>query len=48
MEAFINIIKKYPKVRVKRIDMLDRYNRLLLNYPSKIGYNSLIQNVIPN
>ena len=26
--------------------MLDRYNRLPYNYQSKIGYNSLIQNVI--
>ena len=27
--------------------MLDRYNRLLDNYQSKIGYDSLIENVIP-
>ena len=26
--------------------MLDRYNRLPYNYQSKIGYDSLIQNVI--
>ena len=26
--------------------MLDRYNRLPLNYQSKIGYDTLIQNVI--
>ena len=26
--------------------MLDRYNRLLYNYQSKIGYDTLIQNVI--
>ena len=26
--------------------MLDRYNRLPYNYQSKIGYESLIQNVI--
>ena len=26
--------------------MLDRYNRLLYNYQLKIGYNTLIQNVI--
>ena len=26
--------------------MLDRYNRLSYNYQSKIGYDSLIQNVI--
>ena len=27
--------------------MLDRYNRLPYNYQSKIGYDSLIQNVFP-
>ena len=26
--------------------MLDRYNRLPLNYQSKIGYDTLVQNVI--
>ena len=26
--------------------MLDRYNRLLYNYQLKIGYDTLIQNVI--
>ena len=46
MEAFINVIKKDPKVRIKTNDMLDRYNRLLYNYQSKIGYDTLIQNVI--
>ena len=28
-------------------DMLDSYNRVLYNYHSKIGYDTLIQNVIP-
>ena len=46
MEAFINVIKKDPKVRVKINDMLDRYNRLQFKYQSKIGYDTLIQNVI--
>ena len=46
MEAFINVFRKDPKVRVKRNDMLDRYNRLPYNYQSKIGYDTLIQNVI--
>ena len=27
-------------------DMLDRYSRLPYNYESKIGYDSLIQNVV--
>ena len=46
MEAFINVIRKDPKVRVKINDMLDRYNRLPYNYQSKVGYDTLIQNVI--
>ena len=46
MEAFINVIKKDPKVRIKINKMLDRYNRLPLKYQSKIGYDSLIQNAI--
>ena len=41
MDAFINVIKKDPKVRFKTNDMLDRYNRLPLQ--SKIGYDTLIQ-----
>ena len=47
MDAFVNIIRKDPKVRVKKNDMLDRYMRLLYYYQSKIGCDSLIQNVIP-
>ena len=46
MDDLINVIKKDPKVRIKINDMLDRYNRLPYNYQSKIGYDSLIQNVI--
>ena len=46
MEAFINVNKKDPKVRIKVNDMLDRYNRLPYNYQSKIGYDTLIQNAI--
>ena len=46
MEAFINVFKKDTKVRVKINDMLDRYNRLPYKYQSKIGYDTLIQNVI--
>ena len=43
---FINVIEKDPQVRFKINIMLDRYNRLSLNYQSKTGYDSLIQNVI--
>ena len=43
---FVNIIKKDPKVRVKTKDMLDRYNNLPYIYQTKIGYDTLIQNVI--
>ena len=43
---FVNIIKEDPKVRVKTNDMLDRYNKLPYIYQSKIGYDTLIQNVI--
>ena len=46
MQDFINVIRKDPNVRVKINDMLDRYNKLPYNYQSKIGYDTLIQNVI--
>ena len=46
MEDFINAIKKDSKVRIKINNMLDRYLRLPYNYQSKIGYDTLIQNVI--
>ena len=46
MDAFINVIRKDPQVRIKINDMLDRYNRLPYNHHLKIGYNTLIQNVI--
>ena len=45
-EDFINVIKKGLTVKIKIIDMLDRYNKLLYNYQSKIRYDTLIQNVI--
>ena len=47
MDAFKIVIKKGPQIRIKTNDMLDRYNRLPYEYQSKIGYHSLIQNVIP-
>ena len=46
MEAFINVIRKDPKVQIKINDILDNYNRSPLNYQSKMGYNCFIQNVI--
>ena len=46
MEAFVNVIRKDPKVRVKINDTLDRYMKLPYKYQSKIGYDTLIQNVI--
>ena len=36
MEAFVNVIIKDPKVRIKINEMLDRYNRLLYNYQFKM------------
>ena len=44
MDAFVNVIRKDPKVRVTVNDMLDRYTKLLCKYQSKKGYDTLIQN----
>ena len=44
--AFVKVIKKDPNVRDKINIMLDRYMSLPYDFQSKIGYNSLIQNVI--
>ena len=46
MYAFINVSRKDPKVRVKLNAISDRYKRLPDNYQSKIGYDTLFQNVI--
>ena len=46
MEAFINVLRKDPQVRIKIYDMLDRYNKLPYNFKLKIGCDSLLQNVI--
>ena len=40
------MIKKDPQVQNKINVMLDRYMSLPYDFQSKIGYNSLIQNVI--
>ena len=46
MDAFINVIRKDPKKRVKINIMLDRYMSLSYDSRSRIGYDALIQNVI--
>ena len=46
MDDFINVIKKDPQIRNKLYVMLDKYNRLPYKYQSKIGYDSLIRNVV--
>ena len=46
MEAFINVIRKYSKVRFKINDTMNRYMRLPYIYQSTIGYDCLIQNII--
>ena len=46
MDAFVNVIRKDPKARIKINDTLDRYMKLPYNYRSKIGYDCLIQNII--
>ena len=47
MDAFKNVIRKDPKVRMKINNMLIRYIKLPFNYQSKSGYDRLIQNIIP-
>ena len=46
MNDFINVFKRDPQVQTKLKDMLDKYNRLPYKYQSKIGNDTLIQNVI--
>ena len=45
-DKFINVIKKDPQVQTKIKDLLDKHNKLSYTYQSKIGYDTLIQNVI--
>ena len=40
------VIKKVPQVRNKIKHSLDRFTKLPYKYQSKIGYDTLIQNVI--
>ena len=44
--VFLNVIKKDPQVGIKIKDMLDRYMILPYEYQSRVGYDTLIQNVI--
>ena len=46
MVDFKNVSKKGPQKRIKINVMLDRYIRLPYKFQSRIGYDSLIQNVI--
>ena len=45
-DAFVKVIKKDPRVQNEINVMLDRYMSLPYDFQSRIGYNSLIQNVI--
>ena len=45
MNDFVNVIRKDPKVQIKKCNMLDRYNRSPPKYQSIIGYGTLNQNV---
>ena len=46
MDDFIKAIKKDPKIRNNINIMLDRYMCLPYEFQSRIGYNSLLQNII--
>ena len=46
-DDFVIVVRKDHQVRAKIYDMLDRYNRLPYKYQSEIGYDTLIQNVLP-
>ena len=45
-DPFIKVIKKDPKIQNEINILLDRYMSSPYDFQSKIGYNSLIQNVI--
>ena len=46
MDDIKDVNKKDPQKRIKINVMLDRYNRLPYKFQSRLGYDSLIQNVI--
>ena len=39
---FLNVIKNDPQVQIKMKDFSDKYIKLLLDYQSKVGYDTLI------
>ena len=47
MDVFIIVIRRDQKVLMKIKKMLDKYIKLSPYYQSKIGYDTLFQNVIP-
>ena len=46
MDDSINVIKRDPKVQIKIKDMSEKFKRLPYKYQSKLGYDTLVQNVI--
>ena len=46
MEDFINVIKNHSQVRTQLKNILDKHNKLSYSYQSKIGCDTLIQNVV--
>ena len=46
LEDFIKVIKQDPRVQNNIKIMLDRYMSLPYDFQSRIGYNSLLQNII--
>ena len=42
----INVVKEDPQVQMKKYYNLDKYSRLPYKYQSKVGYDTLIENVI--
>ena len=46
MDDFINVFKKDFQVQIKVKDVLDKNIRFSCTYRSKIGYDSLLQNVV--
>ena len=46
MKKFINSIKREPRLQTKIKDIIVKCERLPYIYQSKIGYDTLIQNVI--
>ena len=45
MDDFINVTRRDPQVQIKLENILDNFIKLSLNYQTKIGYDTLSQNV---